>query len=185
MVLNTTFNNISFIFVVVSFIGGGNRKNHRPVASHRQTLSHNVVSSTPRHERDSNSQQGSCKSNNHTITITMALQYMIQYWMIVVERPVGSISAIFMIDDRMIVGFTLSLTQIIIRAFSISEDIDKHWLNIEQTYFISTEYVPLSPRYNWHIVKSGVKHHNSKPVPSRSVDLYDDYQISIFKNLLR
>ena len=46
--------------------------------------------------------------------------------MIVVERPVGSISAIFMIDDRMIVGFTLSLTQIIIRAFSISEDIDKH-----------------------------------------------------------
>ena len=79
MVLNTTFNNISFIFVVVSFIGGGNRKNHRPVASHRQTLSHNVVSSTPRHERDSNSQQGSCKSNNHTITIAMALQYMIQY----------------------------------------------------------------------------------------------------------
>jgi hypothetical protein len=27
-----------------------------PVASHWQTLSHNVVSSTPRHERDSNSQ---------------------------------------------------------------------------------------------------------------------------------
>jgi len=31
-------------------------ENHRPVASHRQTLSHNVVSSTPQHERDSNSQ---------------------------------------------------------------------------------------------------------------------------------
>ena len=76
MVFNVTFNNISFIFVVVSFIGGGNRENHRPVASHRQTLLHNVVSSTPRHERDSNSQQGSCKSNNHTITITMALQYI-------------------------------------------------------------------------------------------------------------
>jgi hypothetical protein len=30
--------------------------NHRPVASHRQTVSHNVVKSTPRHERDSNSQ---------------------------------------------------------------------------------------------------------------------------------
>jgi hypothetical protein len=27
-------NNISFIFVVVSFIGGGNRENHRPVISH-------------------------------------------------------------------------------------------------------------------------------------------------------
>jgi hypothetical protein len=30
------------------------RENHRPVASHWQTLSHNVVLSTPRHERDSN-----------------------------------------------------------------------------------------------------------------------------------
>jgi hypothetical protein len=32
-------------------------ENHRSVASHRQTLSHNVVSSTPRHERGSNSQR--------------------------------------------------------------------------------------------------------------------------------
>ena len=31
-------------------------ENHRPVASHWQTLSHNVVSSTPRHEWGSNSQ---------------------------------------------------------------------------------------------------------------------------------
>jgi len=30
--------------------------NHRPVASHWQTLSHNVVSSTPCHKRDLNSQ---------------------------------------------------------------------------------------------------------------------------------
>jgi hypothetical protein len=38
--------------VAVSFIGGGNqstRQNHSPVASHSQTLSHNIVSSTPRH----------------------------------------------------------------------------------------------------------------------------------------
>jgi hypothetical protein len=36
--------------VAVSFIGGGNRntlENQRPVASHWQTLSHNVASSTP------------------------------------------------------------------------------------------------------------------------------------------
>jgi predicted Zn-dependent protease len=31
-------------------------ENHRPAANHRQTLSHNVVSSTLRHERGSNSQ---------------------------------------------------------------------------------------------------------------------------------
>jgi hypothetical protein len=45
--------------MVVSFIGGGNRSNRRnylPVASHLQTLSHNVVSSTPLYERDLNSQ---------------------------------------------------------------------------------------------------------------------------------
>jgi len=45
--------------VVVSFIDeetGVPGENHRPVASHWQTLSHNVVSSTPSHERGSNSQ---------------------------------------------------------------------------------------------------------------------------------
>jgi len=31
-------------------------KNQRPVASHWQTLSHNVLSSTPHHERELNSQ---------------------------------------------------------------------------------------------------------------------------------
>jgi len=48
-VCNATFNYV----VVVSFIGGGN---HRPVPSHCQALSQNVVSSTPRHERGSHSQ---------------------------------------------------------------------------------------------------------------------------------
>jgi hypothetical protein len=32
------------------------QENHWPVASHWQTLSNNVVSNTPRHERGSNSQ---------------------------------------------------------------------------------------------------------------------------------
>jgi Ca2+-dependent lipid-binding protein len=39
--------------VAVSFSGG---ENHKPAASNRQTLSHKVVSSTPSHEQDSNSQ---------------------------------------------------------------------------------------------------------------------------------
>ena len=34
--------------MAVSFNSG---ENHRPAASHLQTLSHNVVSSTPRYER--------------------------------------------------------------------------------------------------------------------------------------
>jgi hypothetical protein len=51
---------LSYI-VHVSFIGGRKTgvpwENHRPATSHWQTLSHNVVSSMPCHERDSNSQR--------------------------------------------------------------------------------------------------------------------------------
>ena len=61
---NATFNNISitknvhmYILVVRLFIGGGNRSTRRKPPTSRKsltTLSHNV-SSTPRHERGSNS----------------------------------------------------------------------------------------------------------------------------------
>jgi hypothetical protein len=54
-----TFNNISTIswWSVLLVKGSGvHGENHRPAASHWQTLLHNVVSSTPLHERDSNSQ---------------------------------------------------------------------------------------------------------------------------------
>ena len=56
MVYNTTFNNLSVISWWSVLLVKETGENHRPVASHLQTLSHNVVSSTPRHERDSNSQ---------------------------------------------------------------------------------------------------------------------------------
>ena len=67
----------------VSFIGGGNHSTRRPVASHWQTLSHNVESKTSRHDRDSNSQLvvistdciGSCKFNYHTITTVPGVWY--------------------------------------------------------------------------------------------------------------
>ena len=48
---NATFNNISVISwrsVLLVEETGVPGENHRPVASHWQTLSHNVVSSTPR-----------------------------------------------------------------------------------------------------------------------------------------
>ena len=56
MVLNTTFNNISVISWFSIFLVEETRvprENRRPVASHWQTLSHNVVLNTP-HEQDSN-----------------------------------------------------------------------------------------------------------------------------------
>jgi len=60
MVFNVTFNNISVISwqsVLLVEDTGVLGENHRPAAaSHLQTFSHNVVSSTPRHEGDSNSQ---------------------------------------------------------------------------------------------------------------------------------
>jgi hypothetical protein len=59
MVFNATFNNMSVIsWQSVSLVKetGVPGENHWPVASHWQSLSHNVVSSTPRYERDSNPQ---------------------------------------------------------------------------------------------------------------------------------
>ena len=59
MVLNDTFKNISVILwwsVLLVEETGEPRENHRPAASHYKTVSHNVVSSTPHHEQDSNSQ---------------------------------------------------------------------------------------------------------------------------------
>ena len=50
---NATFNNISVLLVEETRVS---IEKHRPPASHWQTLSHNVVSSAPRHELDSNSQ---------------------------------------------------------------------------------------------------------------------------------
>ena len=50
MVLNATFNNISVLLwrsVLLVEETGVSGENSRPVTSHRQTLSHNVVSSTP------------------------------------------------------------------------------------------------------------------------------------------
>jgi len=58
MVFNATFNNISLISwrsVLLMEETGVPRENQRLVTSHWQTLSHNVVSTTPRHERGSNS----------------------------------------------------------------------------------------------------------------------------------
>ena len=56
MVLNATFHNTSVISwrsVLLVEESRVPRENHRPVASHSQTLSHNVV---PRPDLDSNSQ---------------------------------------------------------------------------------------------------------------------------------
>ena len=86
MVFNATFNNISVISwrsVLLVEESGVPGENHRPFASHWQTLSHNVVLSTPRHERGFELTTSvvigtdctctdSCKSNYYTITTVLA-----------------------------------------------------------------------------------------------------------------
>ena len=86
MVFNATFNNISVISwrsVLLVEETGVPGENHRSFASHRQTLSHNVVLSTPRHERGFELTTSvvigtdctctdSCKSNYYTITTAPA-----------------------------------------------------------------------------------------------------------------
>jgi hypothetical protein len=81
MVFNATFNNISVISYV-SFIEeetGALEENHRPVVRHWQTLSHNVVSSTPCHV------QGS-KSNYHTIMTTTTPIFVELYNILIMTR---------------------------------------------------------------------------------------------------
>jgi len=50
MVFNATFNIISAISWQSALLVEETRENHRTLANHWRTLSHNVVSSTPRHE---------------------------------------------------------------------------------------------------------------------------------------
>jgi hypothetical protein len=60
MWFNTTFNNISVISWQSVLLLEETRvpgENHRPLASYLHSLSHNVVSSTHRHEEYSNSQR--------------------------------------------------------------------------------------------------------------------------------
>ena len=81
MVFNATFNNISVISwrsVLLAVETGGPGENNRPVASHWQTLSHNVVHlAWARFEVTTSVVMctdfiGSCKSSYPTITTTTA-----------------------------------------------------------------------------------------------------------------
>jgi hypothetical protein len=65
MVFNATFNNISVISWQSVLLVEETRENHWPVASHRQALSHNVVSSTSPHEEGSNSQLSNDRDQLH------------------------------------------------------------------------------------------------------------------------
>ena len=98
MVLNSTFNNISFIswrsvlLVEETRVSG---KTHRPVTSRWQTLSHNVASSTPRlsrirtHKVSGDKHRlyiGSCKSNPQSYTFIM---YICKYVKEIYQLPVS------------------------------------------------------------------------------------------------
>ena len=82
MVFKATFNNISIIswrsFLLVEETGGP-EENHRPAASHWQTLSHIMLYTSPWAGFELRTSVvigtdciGSCKSNYHTITATTA-----------------------------------------------------------------------------------------------------------------
>jgi hypothetical protein len=85
-VFNTTFNNVSFIswqLVLLVEETGVPGENHRPAASHWQTWSHSVVSSTSRQDTtlvvSGTGYIGICKSNNYAMPTTTAPWCIIQY----------------------------------------------------------------------------------------------------------
>jgi len=67
MVFNATFNNISVISWPSVLLVEETWENHRPVASHWQTLSQNVVSSTPRDDQTSNSSEYEFNSRENEV----------------------------------------------------------------------------------------------------------------------
>ena len=86
--------------VTISFIGGKTgvpEENNRPAASHWQTLSHNVVSSTPRlcgiwtrnFSGDSTDCRSSCKFNHTTITNTTTTYKLISKGHLKLEYIIG------------------------------------------------------------------------------------------------
>ena len=102
MVFNAIFNNISVILWQSVLLAEETRvpgENQWPVASHWQTLSHNVVSSTPRlsrirtynlsSDRSWLHRTSSCKSNYHTITITTNPFKL--WWLLVVPQGLVTI----------------------------------------------------------------------------------------------
>ena len=81
MVFNATFNNISVIswqLVLLVEETGVPGENHRTVASHWQTLSHNIVSSTPR-------LSGIRTHNYQSITTTAAPPGLYTVWLCTVH----------------------------------------------------------------------------------------------------
>ena len=73
MVFNATFNNISVITWQSVLLVEETRvpwENHKPVASHWQTLSYNVALGTPRLSGIRTHNISSCKPNYHTNTTT-------------------------------------------------------------------------------------------------------------------
>jgi hypothetical protein len=76
MVFKATFNNISLIWWLSNLLVEETGENHRHVASHLQTLSHNVVSSSGIEVTTSvvicTDCTCSCQTNHHTITTSTA-----------------------------------------------------------------------------------------------------------------
>ena len=86
MVFNATFNNISVISWRSVLLVEQTGENHRPVASHWQIVSHNVVWSTLRHERGSNSPEYSCGKRNPLYPMRAVSFVSIVLYLIFVER---------------------------------------------------------------------------------------------------
>jgi hypothetical protein len=84
MAYKTIFNNISRISwrsVLLVEETGVRGRNHRPVGSHWQTLLHNIVSSTPRHERGS--------SNSHEAKVRVAVFNAVLWRSILMAEETG------------------------------------------------------------------------------------------------
>ena len=116
----------SYIFVV-SFIGGGTRVprvNHQPVASHWQTLSHNVVLSTPRLNR----------IRTHNVSgdgTACPLNLSIQYYIIKMSEKISTIPRV---NHRPAASLSQTLSHKVVRWYCWS--IDHRFFNTTCTLYL-------------------------------------------------
>ena len=124
MVFNATFNNISVISwrsVLLVEESGGPGENHRPVASHWQTLSHNVVLSTPHHAYSTIIQQ-----LKHPCMLQTFYHAIVWCWVLIVG--VNKLKCYLVVDLIALAWYLIHVERTVWNGNSTSTDVKENTL---------------------------------------------------------
>jgi hypothetical protein len=144
---------------------GVSGENHRPVANHGQTLSHNVVLNTPRHKGTlTHSINGDKHLLHRELEIQLLYRYSFYFYSIGWSWSYGSWTYNYLYNQCLLL-LKLWVRTPLKRGVLDTTLCDKvcqwlvtsRWFSQGSLGFIHHSNWP--PQYNWNIVESGVKHH--------------------------